>query len=238
MPVINRVGNPTVSRGDVAEMNISMPVRHGMLVARLSALADELERLARSKVLIRIAADLDPDGRSASQLRNPARVGPHTLLFEQGQRVGPATLLAGLLRLVARSNKKCVDRRQCDRGPSQEGAGETVYVPGCHWASLAAGNQGRDKSDDERNPDWPELRQPLDECCGVHVAASRSHRATMLAGDERRSDLTAGDPVTGAAPTGGSASPRFGIAGQPIAHCGPAPELQNCRAGERFQAIG
>src|SRR5262249_28341990 len=68
MLVINRIGNPMVSLGDVPEMNISMPVRHGMFVARLSVLADELERLARSKVLIRIAADLDPDGRSASQL--------------------------------------------------------------------------------------------------------------------------------------------------------------------------
>jgi hypothetical protein len=125
-PVIDRVGYPTVSPGGVAEMNTSMPVRYGVFVTRFSALADELERLARSKVLIRLAADLDPDGRFAAQLYYPARVGPHTLFLEQGQRVGPATLLADLLRLAVRSNKKRVDRRQRDRGPSQEGAEETV----------------------------------------------------------------------------------------------------------------
>jgi hypothetical protein len=112
-PVINRVRNPTVLRGDVAEMNISMPVRHGVFVARFSALPDELERLARSKVLIRIAAVC---GRFASQLCYPTRVGSHTLLLEQGQRVGSATLLADLLRLAV--NKKRVDHRQRDRGPS------------------------------------------------------------------------------------------------------------------------
>src|SRR5260370_6117585 len=47
-PVINRVGNPTVSPGNVAEMNISMPIRHGVFVARFTALADQLERLALS----------------------------------------------------------------------------------------------------------------------------------------------------------------------------------------------
>ena len=118
-PVINRIGNPTVSPGNVAEMNISMPIRHGVFVARFSALADELERVARSNMLIRIAAALDPDGRFALQLCYPARVGLHALLLEQGQRVGPATLLADLLRrLGVRSNKKRVDRRQRDRGPS------------------------------------------------------------------------------------------------------------------------
>ena len=107
-------------------MNTSMPVRHGVFVARFSPLADEFERLARSKVLIRVAADIDPDGRFASQLCYPAAVGAHTLLLDQGQRVGPATLLADLLGLVVRSNQKRVDRWQRDRGPSQEGAEEAV----------------------------------------------------------------------------------------------------------------
>ena len=61
-PIINCLGNPTVSPGNVAEMNISMSIRHGVFVTRVSALADEHEYLARSKVLTRIAAALDPDG--------------------------------------------------------------------------------------------------------------------------------------------------------------------------------
>ena len=117
-PVINRIGNPAVSPGNVAQMNISMPIRHGVFITRFGALADEHERLARSKVLTRIAAALDPDGRFASQLSYPARVGAHVLLLEQGQRIGPATLLADLVRLAVWSNKKCVDGRQRDRGPS------------------------------------------------------------------------------------------------------------------------
>jgi hypothetical protein len=117
-PVINRVGNPTVLPGNVAEMNISMPIRYGMFVARFSALAKEHERLAPFEVLVRIAAALDPGGRFALDLCYPTRVRPYTLLLEQGQRTGPATLLADLLRLAVRSNKKRVDRRQRDRGPS------------------------------------------------------------------------------------------------------------------------
>ncbi len=117
-PVINRIGNPTVSPGNVAKMNISMPIRHGVFVTRFSALADEHERLARFKVLTRIAAALDPDGRFALQLAYPTRVGPHALLLEQGQRAGPATLWADLLSLAVRSNKQRVDGRQRDRGPS------------------------------------------------------------------------------------------------------------------------
>jgi hypothetical protein len=117
-PVINRIGNPAVSPGNVAKMNISMPIRHGVFITRFGALADEHERLARSKVLARITTALDPDGRFASQLGDPARVGPHTLLLEQGQRAGPATLWTGLLKLAVPSNKKRVDGRQRDRRPS------------------------------------------------------------------------------------------------------------------------
>jgi hypothetical protein len=61
-PVINRVGNPAVSPGNIAEMNISMPIRHGMFVARFSALAEEHERLARLEVLEGVAAKLYPSG--------------------------------------------------------------------------------------------------------------------------------------------------------------------------------
>src|SRR5260370_24806597 len=59
-PVINRIGNPTVSPGNVAKMNISMPIRHGVFVTRFGALADEHERLARSKGPARITTALHP----------------------------------------------------------------------------------------------------------------------------------------------------------------------------------
>jgi hypothetical protein len=61
-PVINRFGNPTVSLWNVAETNISMPIRHGMFVARFSALTEQHERLARLEVLVRIAAELETGG--------------------------------------------------------------------------------------------------------------------------------------------------------------------------------
>jgi hypothetical protein len=83
-PVIDRVGNPTVSPRNVAKMNISMPIRHGMFVARFGALAKEHERLARFEVLVRIAAALDPAGRFALELCYPTWVGPNTLFLEQG----------------------------------------------------------------------------------------------------------------------------------------------------------
>jgi hypothetical protein len=117
-PVIDRFGNPTVSPGNVAKMNISMPIRHGVFVACVSALADEHECFARSKMVSCIPAALDPDGRFASQLCYPARVGTYAVLLEQGQRASPATLLGDLLRLAVPSKKKRVDRRQRDRRPS------------------------------------------------------------------------------------------------------------------------
>jgi len=188
-PVINRIGDPTMSPGNVAKMNISMPIRHGVFVTRFRALADEHERLARPKVLTRIAATLDAGGRFASQLGYPARVGPHTLLLEEGQRASPATLWADLLRLAIRSNKKRVDSRKHDRRPSQEGTDETVEVPGRHPASLPAGNHCRGKSENDRHPDWPELQQPLKHCCFVHVATSRFDHAAILAKDERKAGI-------------------------------------------------
>jgi hypothetical protein len=104
-PVINRVGNPTVLPGNVAEMNISMPIRHGMFVTRFSALAKEHERLARLEVLVGVAAKLHPGGRFALDLCYPTWVGPNTLLLEQGQRALSATLLAYLLRFAMRSTR-------------------------------------------------------------------------------------------------------------------------------------
>jgi hypothetical protein len=170
-PVINRVGNPTVLPGNVAEMNISMPIRHGMLVARFSALAEEDERLARFEVLIRVAAEIHPGGRFASEFCYPTWVGPNTLFLEQGQCARSPTLWANLLGLAMPSNKKRMNRRQCDRRPVYEGTDEPVEVPRRHCAPLSADNQRGDKSDDERHPDSLELWQPLDDCWFVHVAA-------------------------------------------------------------------
>src|SRR5262249_37446820 len=114
------------------------------------------------------------------------------------QRARPATLLADLLRLAVPSNKKRMDRRQRDSGPRQEGADETVQVPERHRAPLPAGDQRRDKSDDERHPDWLELLQPLNNSCSVHVAGlSLQPRAAALAGDERRLVLMMAMPRQG-----------------------------------------
>jgi hypothetical protein len=157
-------------------MNISMPIRHGTFVARFSSLAEEHERLARFKMLVRVAAELHPGGRFALEVCYPAWIRPNSLFLEQSQGASSAMLLADLLRLVMPSNKKRMDRRQCDRGPGQEGAHETIKVPGRHRASLPVGYQRWHKSDDERHPDSPELRQPLNDCCFVHVAASRFDR--------------------------------------------------------------
>ena len=82
--VVNRVGNPAVSPGQVADMNVSMPIRHGMFVARFSALAEEHERLARLELLVGVAAKLHPGGRFTLELCYPTRVRPYTLLLQQG----------------------------------------------------------------------------------------------------------------------------------------------------------
>jgi hypothetical protein len=166
-----------------------MPIRDGVFVTRFRALADEHERLARPKMLTHIAATLDTGRRFASQLGYRARVGPHTVLLEEGQRASPATLWADLLRLAIRSNKKRVDSRKRDRRPSQEGTDETAEVPGRHPASLPAGNHCRGKSENDRHLDWPELQQPLKHCCFVHVATSRFDHAAMLAKDERKTGI-------------------------------------------------
>jgi hypothetical protein len=56
-----------------------MPIRYGMSVARFSALADEHERFARFEVIIRVAAELHPGGRFASELCYPAWIAEHPL---------------------------------------------------------------------------------------------------------------------------------------------------------------
>jgi hypothetical protein len=174
-------------------MNISMPIRNGMFVAWFSVLTEEHERLARFEVLVRVAAELHPGRRFASELCYPAWIGPNTLFLEQGQRAFPATLLAYLLRLAMRSNKKRMDRRQRDRRPGEEGADEPVEVPRRHRSVFPLGNQCWDKTDDERHPDSLKLLHPIKVCYLVHVAASRFDRAVMFARDESHPALTIGD---------------------------------------------
>src|SRR6266705_1291681 len=52
--IVQRLGNPTMSPGDVAEMNAAMIIRHGAVIARISRPADKLKWLSRSEVFIGI----------------------------------------------------------------------------------------------------------------------------------------------------------------------------------------
>jgi hypothetical protein len=116
-PVVQRLGNPAVSLGNVAEVNAAMVIGHGVVITPIGGLADELKCLARSDVLIGIVAAIDPSGRFAPELCYPARVGPHAAFREQGQCVGPPLPLPDVLVHAARPDKERVDGRHRDEGP-------------------------------------------------------------------------------------------------------------------------
>ena len=63
--IVQRLGNPTMSPGDVAEMNAAMIIRHGAVIARISRPADKLKWLSRSEVFIGIMATVNTSGRFA-----------------------------------------------------------------------------------------------------------------------------------------------------------------------------
>src|SRR6266702_1561098 len=73
-PIVQRLGNPTMSPGDGAEMNAAMIRRHGAVMARISRPADKLKWISRSEVFIGIMATVNTSGRFAAELSNPARV--------------------------------------------------------------------------------------------------------------------------------------------------------------------
>jgi hypothetical protein len=83
-PIVQCLGDPPVSLGDIAKMNAAMMIRHGVIIALVGGLANELKCLARPDVFIDIFAAIDPSRRFDTEACYPARVGPHAALREQG----------------------------------------------------------------------------------------------------------------------------------------------------------
>ena len=86
-PVVYSRCDPTMSLWDVAKVDAVMAIRHGVIGALIGRFADELDRLARSNVLIGIAAAIGPIGRFAPELRYPTWIRLHAAFCEEGQRV-------------------------------------------------------------------------------------------------------------------------------------------------------
>src|SRR5437660_12601373 len=61
--IVQRLGNPTMSPGDVAEMNAAMIIRHGVVIDRISRPADKCMWLSRSAVIIGLIVSDIPTGR-------------------------------------------------------------------------------------------------------------------------------------------------------------------------------
>jgi hypothetical protein len=90
MPIVDRIGDPTMLLGDVAEVNAAMIVRDGATVAPLCRLTDEFHRLARSQVIVGIAAAVDAPSRFPAELIYPARIRLRSA--EQSQRLRSSLL--------------------------------------------------------------------------------------------------------------------------------------------------
>src|SRR5262249_55551978 len=101
--------NPTVSLGNVAEMDPAMPKSDDVTTTLNGTVADKLDRLARSNVLIGIAPAIDACGRVESEFCYPTRIGSHAAFREQGQRVCPSLALPLLGRQDPRVNQERVD---------------------------------------------------------------------------------------------------------------------------------
>jgi hypothetical protein len=108
-PVVERLGDPAVARGNVAEQNAAMMIGHGVAVVLIDRPAHELERLAGSNVLIGVAPPIDAAGEQfALQLGDPARIGPNAAFRDQGECVGPTPVL-DLLPHMRRPGRAHVD---------------------------------------------------------------------------------------------------------------------------------
>jgi hypothetical protein len=97
-PVIDSGGHPIMSLGHIAEVDAAMPKCHGVLVALIGKFANEFDRLARSNLLVDIAAAIDSLRRFAPELRDPGWIRSHAAFREQGQRICPPLLSSGLGR--------------------------------------------------------------------------------------------------------------------------------------------
>jgi hypothetical protein len=97
-------------------MNISMPIRHRMFVARFSALADEHERLARFKVLLCTAA-LDSGGRSARS--SAIQLGHRDAAQARAALVDERKREAGTLAALSAERASVVAKGPADRDGSR-----------------------------------------------------------------------------------------------------------------------
>jgi hypothetical protein len=90
MPIVDRIGDPTMLLGDVAEVNAAMVVRNVATVAPLCRLTNEFDRLARPQVIAGIAAAVNARSRFPPELIYPARI--RLRRAEQIQRLRPSLL--------------------------------------------------------------------------------------------------------------------------------------------------
>src|SRR5262245_39296531 len=93
--VVDRVGNPKMPFGNVTDVDAAMSKRYGMFTLT-DIFANELDRIARSNVLVDIAAAINSFRRFAFELSDPGWIRSHTTFCEQGQCVGPLPPLSRL----------------------------------------------------------------------------------------------------------------------------------------------
>src|SRR5215470_2920450 len=60
--VVECLGDPALSLGDIAEMNATMMIGHSVNVGSIAPFAHELEWLARCDVFVDIVPTIDPGG--------------------------------------------------------------------------------------------------------------------------------------------------------------------------------
>jgi hypothetical protein len=70
-PVVKSEGDPMMSFGHVAEVDAAMPKRHGVFIVLIGRFASEFDRVARSDLLVDIAAPIDSFRRFASKFCYP-----------------------------------------------------------------------------------------------------------------------------------------------------------------------
>jgi hypothetical protein len=97
-PVVDSVGDPLMPFGHIAEVDAAMPKRHDVFVALIGKFANEFDRLARSNLLVDIAAAINSLGGFTSEFCYPGWVRLHTGFRKQGQRISPPLPLSGLWR--------------------------------------------------------------------------------------------------------------------------------------------
>src|SRR5262249_2059331 len=144
--VIERVGDPALTLGDVAEVNSSMAVSDRAPVLRMIEFAPELECLSRLDESIDVAPAIHASRRRTPEFVDAAWVGAYPRLFEQRQRIGAALPLAILFRheprVHQRAYQETMERGDRDKRPGEQRAPEAIQPHGaiCRpltWATAA-----------------------------------------------------------------------------------------------------